>query len=145
MEPVAGTLPGPSGLSEPLAIGTVTPWGSIQAVGMTLGERYYWMVKGKDVAMIPASTVEQMYDAAQAAPEPKAKGSTPMSSHQIQAMAKLIDDIDELADALPCESESHYRCQILLLIDVYRNQFQVRKGSPPLPPQQTSNPGVTPE
>ena len=70
----------------PIPIGTRTAFGSIQAVGLTLGERYYWLVKGKDVAMVPASTLEPMYlESLQArrAPEPPAKGSheTPRLPH----------------------------------------------------------------
>ncbi len=57
-------------MNPPIPIGTRTQWGSVQAVGLTLGERYYWMVKGKDIAMIPASIVE-------AAPTPPTGTDTP--------------------------------------------------------------------
>ena len=44
----------------PLPIGTKTQWGKIEAIGITGGERYYWMVdKYGCVAMIPAFMVEQ--------------------------------------------------------------------------------------
>jgi hypothetical protein len=41
-----------------LPIGTKTPWGKIVAVALLSGERYYFMVKGSDVAMMPADAVE---------------------------------------------------------------------------------------
>jgi len=44
----------------PLALGTQTKWGKIEMVGITGGERYYWMLdKYKCVSMIPAFMVEQ--------------------------------------------------------------------------------------
>ncbi len=43
----------------PLPLGTKTEWGTIEAVGITGGERYYWMVdKLKVVSMMPAFMVE---------------------------------------------------------------------------------------
>lgn len=43
----------------PLRLGTETQWGAIGAVGLTGGERYYWMVdKHGSVAMMPACVVE---------------------------------------------------------------------------------------
>jgi hypothetical protein len=48
--------------TPPLAIGTRTQWGRIQAVGVLGGrprERYYWMIdKHGTVSMMPASVVE---------------------------------------------------------------------------------------
>jgi hypothetical protein len=45
--------------TKPLNIGIKTKWGKITAVGITGGERYYWMVdKHGCVAMMPASVVE---------------------------------------------------------------------------------------
>lgn len=45
--------------TKPLNIGIKTEWGKITAVGITGGERYYWMVdKHGCVAMMPASVVE---------------------------------------------------------------------------------------
>ena len=45
--------------TKPLNLGTKTKWGKITAVGITGGERYYWMVdKHGCVAMMPASVVE---------------------------------------------------------------------------------------
>ncbi len=42
-----------------IPLGTKTSWGTIQMVGRTGGERYYWMVdKHKCVAMIPGFMVE---------------------------------------------------------------------------------------
>ena len=43
----------------PLPIGTQTEWGVIQAVGITGGERYYWIVDENIVSMFPAFIVEQ--------------------------------------------------------------------------------------
>jgi len=44
----------------PLPLGTQTQWGKIEMVGITGGERYYWMLdKHKCVSMIPAFMVEQ--------------------------------------------------------------------------------------
>lgn len=44
----------------PLPLGTKTQWGKIEMVGITGGERYYWMLdKHGGVSMIPASIVEQ--------------------------------------------------------------------------------------
>ena len=49
----------------PLALGTETEWGTIGAVGITGGERYYWMVdKHEGVSMIPAFVVEGHNDPA---------------------------------------------------------------------------------
>jgi len=43
-----------------IPLGTKTKWGTIEAVGLTGGERYYWMVdKFGGVAMIPAFMVEE--------------------------------------------------------------------------------------
>ena len=43
----------------PHALGTLTRWGKIGAVGW-VGERYYWMVAPDGgVAMMPAATVEE--------------------------------------------------------------------------------------
>ncbi len=43
----------------PLPLGTDTEWGKIQAVGLTGGERYYWIVdKDGDVSMLPFFVVE---------------------------------------------------------------------------------------
>lgn len=48
------------GSIEPLPIGRRTPWGRVRAVGLTGGERYYWMVDERGVvAMMPASVVER--------------------------------------------------------------------------------------
>lgn len=50
-------------MADPIAIGTKTPWGKVAAVGVLHGpppERYYWMVKRGDVAMMPASVVEEL-------------------------------------------------------------------------------------
>lgn len=43
---------------QPLALGTRTQWGKIAAVGITGGERYYWMTKAGVVSMMPADVVE---------------------------------------------------------------------------------------
>lgn len=46
-------------ITMPLALGTETEWGTIEAIGITCGERYYWMIdKYKCVSMIPAFMVE---------------------------------------------------------------------------------------
>lgn len=46
-----------------IPLGTKTQWGTIEAVGITGGERYYWMVdKFKSVSMIPAFMVEAEHD-----------------------------------------------------------------------------------
>lgn len=46
----------------PLPLGTKTEWGIIESVGITGGERYYWMVdKYKVVSMIPAFIVEKQH------------------------------------------------------------------------------------
>lgn len=48
-------------LIVPLAIGSKTPYGTIQAVGTTGGERYYWIVERNGhpmVSMMPASVIE---------------------------------------------------------------------------------------
>lgn len=43
----------------PLPLGTRTEWGTIEMVGFTGGERYYWMRDGDGtVSMIPAFMVE---------------------------------------------------------------------------------------
>ena len=44
----------------PLPLGSETEWGKIEMIGITGGERYYWMcdVSGV-VSMIPAFMVEQ--------------------------------------------------------------------------------------
>lgn len=43
----------------PLPLGTVVkPWGRIDMIGITGGERYYWLVDGNIVSMIPATMVE---------------------------------------------------------------------------------------
>jgi len=39
-------------------IGESTQWGIISAVGNLGGERYYWIVNGNLVSMIPACEVE---------------------------------------------------------------------------------------
>lgn len=44
--------------SAALEIGTETQWGRVVAVGITGGERYYWIVKSNCVAMVPADVVE---------------------------------------------------------------------------------------
>ena len=42
-----------------LPLGTKTEWGKIEMVGITGGERYYWMIdKYKCISMIPAFIVE---------------------------------------------------------------------------------------
>jgi len=51
----------------PLPLGSKTKWGTIEAVGLTGGERYYWMIdKFKFVSMIPAFMVEEDAKSAQA-------------------------------------------------------------------------------
>lgn len=37
----------------------VKPYGNIAAILITGGERYYMLLKGKDVALMPAVTIEQ--------------------------------------------------------------------------------------
>lgn len=51
-------LPPPT--SPPIPLGTIVkPWGKVAAVSFRDGERYYMLVnKQKDVALMPASTVE---------------------------------------------------------------------------------------
>lgn len=44
---------------DALKIGSKTLWGRIAAVGIIGGERYYWMVKGSTVSMMPAVVVEE--------------------------------------------------------------------------------------
>lgn len=46
--------------TPPLALGTkVKPWGTVEAVGITGGERYYWLIdKHGTVSMMPACVVE---------------------------------------------------------------------------------------
>lgn len=50
-------------LRKPIPFGTdIAPWGTVEAVGMTGGERYYWLVhRSGTVAMLPASEVERRY------------------------------------------------------------------------------------
>ena len=44
---------------KPLRLGKKTPWGRISAVGLTGGERYYWMIaRNGVVSMMPADVVE---------------------------------------------------------------------------------------
>ena len=61
----------------PLALGTKTEWGTIDMIGTTGGERYYWMTdKHGCVSMIPAFIVER-HNAALTGAEghsPKASG-----------------------------------------------------------------------
>jgi hypothetical protein len=43
-----------------IPIGSETQWGTVHAVGMIDGERYYWMIDRQGtVSMIPASTLEE--------------------------------------------------------------------------------------
>jgi hypothetical protein len=56
---------------NPIPLGTfIMPLGKVGAVGMTNGERYYWMV-GHDgaVTMTPAMVVEPMYLEQYASPQ----------------------------------------------------------------------------
>lgn len=54
-------MPLPS--NPPLPLGTKTVWGKISMIGITGGERYYWMVdKDRTVSMMPASIVEKTND-----------------------------------------------------------------------------------
>lgn len=47
-------------LVRPVPFGTKTVWGKVQAVGITGGERYYWVVaQDGSVAMMPAFVVEK--------------------------------------------------------------------------------------
>lgn len=51
----------------PLPLGAKTQWGTVEMVGFTGGERYYWMVnrvgsKSAGVAMIPALMVEAAHN-----------------------------------------------------------------------------------
>ncbi len=40
-------------------IGELTEWGEITAVGITGGERYYWLIdRDGTISMMPASTIE---------------------------------------------------------------------------------------
>ena len=49
-------------LDMPLTLGTKTQWGEIGAVGLTGGERYYWMTdKHGCVSMMPATVVEKRH------------------------------------------------------------------------------------
>jgi hypothetical protein len=41
-----------------LDLGTETKWGKVAALHFSRGERSYFMVKGEDVALIPADVVE---------------------------------------------------------------------------------------
>jgi hypothetical protein len=50
-------------MNEPLKLGTKTQWGKISMVGFTGGERYYWMTKKNEVAMVPAFMVEKVMEA----------------------------------------------------------------------------------
>lgn len=48
--------------SPPLALGTKVPgYGKVAMVGVTGGERYYWLTKanGRDVAMVPWFMIEK--------------------------------------------------------------------------------------
>lgn len=46
-------------MSEPIPIGTVVnPYGQITAVMLTGGERYYFLLKGGGVSLMPASVIE---------------------------------------------------------------------------------------
>lgn len=43
-----------------LPLGTMTKWGRVGAVGLTRGERYYWLVsENGTVSMMPADVVEE--------------------------------------------------------------------------------------
>ena len=44
--------------SEMLALHSQTKWGEVVMVGVLDGERYYWLEKDGDVAMLPAIVVE---------------------------------------------------------------------------------------
>jgi hypothetical protein len=45
--------------NPPLSLGTKTPWGTVQAVALTGGERYYWMQDRSGViSMMPWFVVE---------------------------------------------------------------------------------------
>ena len=60
-------------MSAPLPIGTRTQWGPVSAVGITGGERYYWMLSpGGVVAMMPADVVEP---SVRTAPTPTSESS----------------------------------------------------------------------
>lgn len=43
-----------------LRLGTLTPWGKIQAVMWLDGETYYLMSTGECVSLLPETTVERM-------------------------------------------------------------------------------------
>lgn len=46
-----------------MLLGTKTVWGSLSAIGVIEGERYYWFVNDDEsVAMIPADAAEKMYN-----------------------------------------------------------------------------------
>jgi hypothetical protein len=47
--------------TKPLPLGAVIkPYGKIAAVGLTGGERYYWLIgKHGDVVMMPADVIEK--------------------------------------------------------------------------------------
>jgi hypothetical protein len=53
-------------MNEPLPLGTKTKWGKIGMIGITGGERYYWMTSWDgpvaSVAMIPAFIVESEHE-----------------------------------------------------------------------------------
>lgn len=52
--------------SKPLALGTKVPnHGKIDMVGITGGERYYWLSKKGVVSMLPASVIEPMISTAE--------------------------------------------------------------------------------
>jgi len=43
-----------------IPLGTVTSWGKVDMVGITGGERYYWMTDRRGVvSMMPADVVEK--------------------------------------------------------------------------------------
>ena len=45
---------------SPLPLGTETPFGKVQAVGITGGERYYWLIaQDGSVSMMPAFIIEK--------------------------------------------------------------------------------------
>ena len=45
---------------EMIALHSQTKWGEVVMVGVLDGERYYWLEKDGDVAMLPAITVEAL-------------------------------------------------------------------------------------
>ncbi len=40
----------------------VKPYGKVQMIGYTGGERYYWLVNDYSVSMLPASLIEHVYE-----------------------------------------------------------------------------------